>query len=384
MVASVIYSNQLYWPSLAKWRGLATRQVGDLYQIQGYKSYNNLLAINAMFSSCPSGEPIDRTGNLVITPLKRFCRRPWKYFTNPISLEQALAQRVKELVSLNQKINVLWSGGIDSTTIVNACIANMCNLDQLRILYSPFSRYEHAEFLAFIKSKNIETVDISGMVYLETQFDGIFVTGDTGDECHASLDESFFDQYGADALSLPWRDYFWNRTKNQKFMDFCDQYFSLAGREITTLLHARWWFYINSKLYSVLEKKLLFWTDYENFNIDLVHGFFDCDSFDQYITHHIDDILLGNRYEGWKQALKNYCFSVDGFDNWRRKKTKVHSNQIVRYISKKATIKKLHAILLLDDGTRIATPSLPLLSRSEFTATYRDNLNDLWNEPDKV
>lgn len=335
-----------------------------------------------MFSNGPKGQPLDRTGNIHL-PLKYNTGRPWIYVDTPITLTDALSKRASDLLATGEKINLLWSGGIDSTTMVNAFLSNTNDQTQLRVLYSPFSVYEHREYLTTFLSKfpQVELVDISGDVYLTQQFDGIFLTGDTGDETQASLDESFLEEFGYDILNTPWQDFFYNRTKNLEFIDFCKDYFSWAGRPIDTVLEARWWFYINSKMHCMLSNKISFFSDYKNFLPNKLMGFFDCVEWENYIAHNTHRLMMTADYASWKQDLKDYCQTIDGFNQWAKEKTKHGSFQFHAYTYKKTVLNDLRSIFILDDGTRIHTPNLPLLSLKEFENCYGNSLDYLLNDP---
>lgn len=381
--AEIISVYQPYYRHLLRSKDLLLGSHGAVSTVRGYGEYNHLVKINSIWSNNPHGDPSDRTKQ-VITPLKTYPGRPWKYNSTTIDLTQAISSRVRSIEQNNQKINVMWSGGVDSTVVTNAFIAHLQQRDQMRVLYSPFSVYEHAPYLDFLRKLNIETVDMSGTTYLEQFFDGIFVTGDGGDECHASLDESFLERYGMSVLDLSWREFFWANCQDQQFMDFCEKYFSWAGREINTVLEARWWFYINSKYRCIMSDKLNFWLDYPSFNRDLVISFFDFDEFDRYISHHIGEIIRPDGYHTWKQYLKDFSMGIDGFDDYRRYKKKVSSFQLFWYANKKRSLKNLFSIFVLDDGSRISTPNMPLFSVRELYAKYGDQINNLWNAPDQV
>jgi len=245
--------------------------------------------------------------------------------------------------------------------------------------------YEHPEYLKFLQKNfsNIDLVDISGDVYLNQKWDGIFVTGDSGDEMHASLDQSFFEQHGYQSLNQNWKDFFYAQNSNDNFINFCEQYFARSGLEIRTVLEARWWYYINSKLNCMLFYKLVYWLDYDNFNFDCVQGFFDCEQYESYIAYNLDKIMPDSNYQSWKSQLKNYCYSFDKIENWWKNKKKVNSSQLHFYIDKKIILKNLQFIYVLDNGQRIHTPNLPWLSRHEFDNKYGTTLDYLWNEPDK-
>ena len=356
---------------------------GGVSLVRGFDDYNHLVEINGIFSQTPRGDPCDRTGR-VVTPLKIYAGRKWPPKDISLSLDQALRKRVRDLEDHKKTINIMWSGGVDSTTVVNAFIEHAQHRDQIRVLYTPFSEYEHGEYLGFLRDLGIETIDISGMVYLENYFDGLFVTGDGGDEHYASIDESFLETNGYDALTKPWQDFFKQTVPNKTFMEFCENYFSWAGQEIKTLLEARWWFYINSKYRCILNEKLHFWVDHPEFDKNLVLGFFDFDEFDQYVRHRIHEFINRDGYQTWKQDLKNYCASIDGFQSWCRDKRKVNSNQLHLYANKKRMFKNLHWIFILDDGRRISTPNMPLFSIQELEATHGSALDCLWNEPAKI
>jgi hypothetical protein len=128
--------------------------VGALHKIKGFYNYNQLLNINCVFSDSPRFDPVDRTnqslGAVVFSPV-----RPWCVPTVELSLEAALEHRVADICQSRQKINLLWSGGIDSTAIVVAFLKHAPDLKQCRILYSPWSTYEHPEFFNLLKSNPI-------------------------------------------------------------------------------------------------------------------------------------------------------------------------------------------------------------------------------------
>lgn len=377
----VAWSNDRYLPYLMRNRGWATRQIGWITVPDGFAEFQNLVHINSIFSSEPKGSPIDRT-NSIKTPLRYSVSRPWQRPTDPLDIEQALQMRVEQIENLGHPINLMWSGGIDSTGLTNAFLAFSKDLRNLRVLYSPFSRYEHPEYLDLLRKKNVEAIDISGTVYLNTFFDGIFVTGDSGDETQASVDESFIDAYGYHTLSEPWKDFFWQQNPNQHFMDFCEKYFTLSGMPIQSVLDARWWFYINSKIHCIWAIKLQLWCDYPNFHPGMVVPFFDCEPWERYVTFNRDKIMPEDNYRSWKTDLKNFSLRQDGLVNYHANKKKITSMQLQFYNMKKRVLKHLHSLMILEDGSRVFTDNLPLFSHQEFFNKYHNSLEYLWNDPD--
>jgi len=373
--------NDDYFGKILSWRNLKFEQIRRLYKIHGFDQYNNLVDINTIFSTTPWGMPRDRT-QTIYSPLKFKINRPWQIPTIELSLKKCIELRVQQILSQNKKINICWSGGQDSTALLTGFLKHTNDLSQLRVLYSPFSQYEHPEYLNFLKKfSGLELVDISGDVYLNVQFDGIFVTGDGGDEFMASIDESFIEKFGIEKLHAPWADLFYQHIPNDNFIEFCQHYFALSGKEINTVLEARWWFYVSCKNQQIWANSLEMFFDYPNFSPDMVIPFYDCAEFENFIYWNLDQIIPGPAYCDWKRILRQYCYEFDGLEDWYLNKQKTSSQQLVYYRYKKIILKNQRFIYLLDDGTRIATKNLPLLSQIEFDNTHGTTLDYLFNDP---
>lgn len=337
---------------------------------QLFKDHNFLIKINSLFSSSPKYMPVDRT-MATQHPFKYWIPRPWQVPAQQWTIDRALEQRVQSLCVTDKQINVHWSGGIDSTAMVTAFLKHAPNLSQIRIIYSPWSTYEHPGYVEFLKKFNgIELVDISGTVYMNWDMDGLSVSGDGGDELMASLDQSFIEKVGFDALHKPWKDFIrrnYHRADVFEFVDFCQEFFDQAQRPIDTLLQARWWFYAVCKNRSIMNHgKLPMLFDKSQVNVADYIGFFDCNEFENYIYWNIEDCITAANYATWKQVLKDYAFEFDGFEQWRTHKSKHSSHQIITYSKKKMYLKNLHWLALFNDGSRAVTPSLPVLTQREY------------------
>lgn len=377
----IVDCNLQFATKILAWKNFSLEWVSGIFKAQGFDQHNWLVDVNAIFSSSPAGILFDRTGS-INSPLNLKIYRPWKVPTTTNTLEQAMQQRVHGLLSSQQNINLFWSGGIDSTAMLAAFLRHTPSRKQLRIFYTPFSCYEHAEFFDLLQTfDDLDLVDLSGTNYMTQQFDGLFVTGDGGDELMASLDESFFLRHGRDFLDTTWQDLFCQVHNNDRFIDFCQQYFSQAGRPIRTVLEARWFFYAMCKTRFQLSGKLGLFAHYDQFDPDRLLGFFDCEEYENYIYWNLDQIIPGTQYHNWKQPLKQYCFDFDGLELYYQTKQKQGSGQTHMYAAKNKILQDRRSIFLLSDGTRISTPSLPLFSRREFETKYGNTLDYLFNEP---
>ena len=378
---SIVFTMLQFLNKLLKWKSYVTvGHCGLLSKFEGFAEFNFLVDINSIFSNLPKDMPRDRT-QTVRSPVNLQINRPWVAPTEHMSLNESLSRRVASLTMQNQKINIFWSGGVDSTTMLTAFLKHSTDLQQLRILYSPYSTYEHPEYLKFLSKFNIELVDISGEIYLNHQFDGVFLTGEGGDELHASLDQSFITKYGVSALYRPWREFFRENGADSKLIEFCEKYFAISNRPIDTVLEARWWFYASCKNYDNITKKLLLFTNYTNFNINIAQGFFDCAEYECFIYWNLDKIITTDFYSGWRKILKQYCFEFDSLEDWYINKEKTDSKQLNLYANKNSLLKNIRPIFILEDNSIIQTPNLPLLSRLEFERQYGTTLDYLFNEP---
>jgi len=376
--------NPVYVESILTWKSIEFKKIGDLFRLPDYESHAMIIDINSVFSSDPRYEPVDRTLQTQ-APYRTHVTRPWQVPKQQWTLDLALQRRADQLITTGKKINVFWSGGIDSTTAVTALLQNVPDLSQLRILYSPYSTYEHPGYLDFLKKfSKVEIIDISGERYLTDQFDGIFVTGDSGDELNASIDQSFYEQHGFEGLQTPWKDFFYKKFANHSFIDFCEQHFAASKRPIETVLEARWWFYATCKQRSILNLRLPWFFNHNDFVPEDLVGFFDCEAYEKYVYWNVSAVIDKKGYQTWKQPLKDYCFAFDSMHEWHVNKSKTHSNQLSSYLAKKTALNDHRWIAVLTDGKRIQTPSLPVLTRLELYSAHAEFLDRIFNEPNKV
>ena len=108
----VLAVNEDYLLQLFQYYNISADPVRRIVKVNGFSDYNFLVDINKIFSSTPAWYPIDRTGS-IHHPLNWAVLNTWTAPLLPLSLDQALESRVKELIELDKSINLYWSGGID-------------------------------------------------------------------------------------------------------------------------------------------------------------------------------------------------------------------------------------------------------------------------------
>ena len=361
--------NPDYFYRILDWHHKPYKLVGSLAKVQGFDHYNNLINLNSVFFTFPAGDPVDRT-QTVTGPFNFSVQRAWQPPAKTTDFAHVIAQRANNYINTREKLNLCWSGGIDSTCLLVGFLQHATHLDQLRVLYSPFSVYENREFFEHLQRNYpaLDMLDISGDVYLETVFDGIMVNGHGGDEFTASLDESFFDAVGYQGLHKPWQ----SLITDPALQEFCTEYFALAQRPIDTVLEARWWFYAATKSQIFVARDSTF-TSTAN-----TSAFFNFQGFEDYMWHNIDQIITTENYASYKQFMKQYIQRFYPNNQYLELAKKTSSAQFSWYTHKKTELLSQQWIAYLDDGTSIRTPNLPLFSKHEFENTYGDNLEYLF------
>lgn len=361
--------NPEYFYRILDWQQRPYQLVGNLAKVQGFDRYNNLIDLNSLFSTSPAGDPVDRT-QTVTGPFAFDVQRPWQPPQATQTFNEVITQRVNNYIGTGEKLNLCWSGGIDSTCLVAAFLKHTTHLDQLRVLYSPFSVYENQDFFEYLQKNYpaLDMLDISGDVYLETVFDGIMINGHGGDEFTASLDESFFEVIGYQGLHKPWQ----TLVTDPALQDFCKEFFALAQRPIDTVLEARWWFYAATKSQIFGPRDSAFTSTAST------SAFFNFQGFEDYMWHNTDKIIANDNYSSYKHLFKEYIHDFDHNDKFYQLARKVNSPQFTWYTQKKISLLGQQWIAYLSDGTAIRTPSLPLFSEKEFRNTYGDSLEYLF------
>jgi hypothetical protein len=372
MEKPLIYQTEPSFKHLLRYHGIPASDSAQP-RVDGYTEYNFLVDANACFSTQPSGDIVDRSQQ-VNQPWRMWVHRPWQVPTTNPTLDDCFRNCVTSLTQSNKKVNLFWSGGIDSTSMLVGFLKHAPNLAQLRIIYSQNSVRENPNFYNMLVQTNIELAENIGTRYLTQNYDGIFISADGADDLTASLDDSFYEELGFDSIHKPWQDLFYQRTGNSDFVDFYQQFTQASGRTIDTVLEARWWFYTCCKIQKFPGLLAGILHDYQGIPL----GFFDSYEFDHYMFYNTDKIIPNSDYVSYKQFLKDYIYEFDGNADYHKNKRKENSSALISLREKKLIFQSTTYIMLLQDGTRIRTPHLPLISEREYRQTYGDSLNYLF------
>lgn len=196
--------------------------------------------------------------------------RPWGHDTMPVfaapelkyisdSLATLLDRRASELLKYTKRIAVLWSGGIDSTTVLTALLKNTNNLDQLVVYLTQESIDENPEFYknhiaGKIECRDTRLLDVTDEFMLEH----ILVHGDPGDCLFGPSMPMYRHLLESNRHRLPWRENrnlivegIANRSNDvdsaKWYVDKVSDNIEEVSMDIESISDWWWWHYYNLK-----------------------------------------------------------------------------------------------------------------------------------------
>ena len=199
---------------ILKYNQIAVFKNIDLLKEKGYIDINitdNI--IDQYKNTClnPLTALIDRTNTLgSFLPLSYNDKMPDYNPLFNLTFSQVCELRSKELLNTGKKLNVFWSGGLDSTVVLLSLINNAKNLDQIRVIATHTSIVESGPlFDNHIKNRvNIllNSSTTREYFYSTNNFDvnnELFVSGDCADQL---IIQSFQIPINKDDYFLPWQE----------------------------------------------------------------------------------------------------------------------------------------------------------------------------------
>ncbi|CAB5214558.1 hypothetical protein UFOVP190_164 [uncultured Caudovirales phage] len=345
----------------------------------GFTDYNYLVDIDLLLSKEAVGTVFDRLG-IIKMPYQITAPRPW---TNPVSvpsLEQVFEQRVHYIESLDNTINILYSGGIDSTVAMVAILKHG-NLSKYRVIYTKESIAENPYFYIILQNTpGIELVELTEDMFANNVYDGVFVNGNGGDTLNGQMEYDFFSQVGIDRLTRPWQEYFSIYNNDIKFLNFCEELFSRAFFSVNTLFEARWWYYT---IYKSAKYRAVGWlqpNDTLNNGKPAPVGFFEFYEYEHFNALTLDKIIPTGNYSSYKKLLKDYIFDFDQNVIYRDSKSKEVSSRLSTWWVKHSILQSREYMAILDNGERIATDNMPLITEREYRKKYGNRLDYLFTQ----
>ena len=201
----------------------------------------------------------DRTGNLPHYINIKSNLHPIPAFdpTFNKSFEEVVKQRALEILATGKKINVVWSGGLDSTLALFALMHYANDLSQIKVIGTYGSVIESGSlFDKRIKDKIAYDIKINTKTKITYTEDDIFVTGFMGNQLFGPTNEfsasgkeksvMFHHSFGSpEVMYEPYEKHV-----NPELLEFIKPAIDASPRKIETICDLRWYCIFNFDWYT--------------------------------------------------------------------------------------------------------------------------------------
>ena len=205
------------------------------------------------------------------------------------SFRQCVEERAKELISLNKKINVVWSGGIDSTLVLFSLLKHVNDPKQINVYGTYTSILESGDLFekVIIPSGVNYYIKVSSIRdFEEIPDDEIFVTGFYGNQLFGPVDDFTTGKVKTDISFFhhqftspdPLTDY--TKCLSDELHEFLLPSIKASPKKIETVRDLRWWLIFNYDWYTS-EYSVRVSTKSELQNS--IYHFFNTDDFQRYV-----------------------------------------------------------------------------------------------------
>jgi len=246
--------------------------------------------------------------------------------------------RIKELTEHDQHVNLLWSGGIDSTFIMTMMIDlgiadQLFNEGRLTIGLNQDSIKENPVFYEkFIKARYMKCVVQANHILINPKPDQVIITGEMADNLVGSLTmKSCVDFYNDfSVVHKPYAqaiDWMTRNLKKPEYKDnlqkFLESAIAKSPVELTTCHDLLWYLNFNYKWQAVNFRIVSHCRDQNTGNLlikNLKH-FFNTDSFQQWSLkegHYFE----GSNWGDYKKVMKKQIYQVTSDLEYFKNKTK--------------------------------------------------------------
>lgn len=282
----------------------------DLYKKFSYYFGNNLVSI-------------DRS-DTIITPFKTelpsYLRMP-EYEKQDLLYAECCDIRAKELLSLNKHINIMWSGGIDSTTMLSALLNNSTKTQQrnMTVLLSDGSITNNQKFYDDVICGNLTVAPSYEFDNYLGQLNSIFVTAENNDEIFGTnLVSLFIHRYDFDILFdeptvsnlfkvLEKKTIIASEEDKEQMRKCIHIMITVANKspfELDTIYKFFWWLNF-CLMWNVSYTRILGFAKHKTYPEENFFSFFSTKEFQLWSMNNVDD-LIGDSWITAKQQAKDY------------------------------------------------------------------------------
>ncbi len=237
------------------------------------------------------------------------------------SFEQLCLTRAEELLALDKPVQMLWSGGIDSTAALIAFLRVGARPEQLEVLLTDDSVEEYPLFFErFIRPTLRHRFTERRALSRQLSRDTVSCTGEPCDQLFGNLNK-FLTRIGWDKAFSPWQDLF-----PTDLVELCEPIVAQAPVPLLTLNDYLWWMNFVLK-YQQTSLRLLANLSGEPSLKDYwagMHPFYATEAF-QLWSLAGNEPKTGPSFESFKLPAKKIIYDFTQDTDYRNQKTKVGS-----------------------------------------------------------
>jgi hypothetical protein len=243
---------------------------------------------------------------------------------------------LSEAAAAGKRIQILWSGGIDSTVAMVGLLKaarEQNSLDRLEILLTEESVKEYPAFYAsYLKSLRPRFVTAPVTAHLD--FKKLIVTGEHGDQIFGSAraaryvtDGRAFESH-ANLLPQILTETLGSPADADTVLRYLEPFFKMSPVPLRSVFDAFWWINFGLKWQIVGLRLAVFRVRDVRPVFQALRHYFTDPTFQlwSWANH---DKKIKDTWESYKMPLKEYIFRFTADDNYRRTKTKVPSLKAV-------------------------------------------------------
>ena len=226
---------------------------------------------------------------------------------------QICSERAKELIDTGEKINLFWSGGLDSTNAF-FCLHKLKPKDQLKVYLTYDTIVESGNFFdKYIKENYEYDLSIPKPPSEQIWDDGIILNG-------SAADQAFGVPYGItkDNIDKPFTNYI-----NEKDYEFVKPVLDKFPVPVKTYLEFKWFL---SFVFKYTPGKRIIYFGRNIRPSQKVTPFYDTEDFQLWSMLNQEPKLLNDDLSTFKWPLRNLIYENSGEKNYAYNKKKNNSN----------------------------------------------------------
>jgi hypothetical protein len=201
------------------------------------------------------------------------------------SFYEVAENRAKELLALNQPINVMWSGGLDSTFALFMLRKFANDKDQVRVYGTYNSIIESGDMFDRVIKDNFKyEISTATRNDLNLNSEGIYVSGMCGNQLFGPTDDMFGNNMlFHHTLGTPETIYeSYEKNIDPELLEFLYPAIKVSPRKIETVADLRWYCIFNLDWYTAIyEHKILLPKE----KAEKIYGFFDSIEFQEWAAN---------------------------------------------------------------------------------------------------